>query len=79
MGLTEFGHFALISAFVLSLIQSVVPLCGAARRDMRRPMSLDTLPLFFASLCLVGAAHDSALQARKRARARKQVSACVGA
>ena len=35
MGLTEFGHFALISAFVLSLIQSAVPLYGAARQDMQ--------------------------------------------
>ena len=34
MGLTEFGHFAFISAFVLSLIQSVVPLVGTARRNM---------------------------------------------
>ena len=35
MGLTEFGHFALISAFILSLIQSLVPLYGAARQDMQ--------------------------------------------
>jgi cytochrome c-type biogenesis protein CcmF len=35
MGLTEFGHFALISAFVLSLIQSVVPLIGTARHNMQ--------------------------------------------
>ena len=35
MGVTEFGHFALISAFILSLIQSVVPLFGAARRNMQ--------------------------------------------
>ena len=34
MGLTEFGHFALISAFVLSLIQSLVPLVGTARHNM---------------------------------------------
>ena len=33
MGVTEFGHFALISAFILSLIQSVVPLFGAARHN----------------------------------------------
>ena len=35
MGLTEFGHFALISTFVLSLIQSVVPLIGTARHNMQ--------------------------------------------
>ena len=35
MGLTEFGHFALISAFGLSLIQSVVPLIGTARHNMQ--------------------------------------------
>ena len=35
MGLTEFGHFALISAFSLSLIQSVVPLIGTARHNMQ--------------------------------------------
>ena len=35
MGVTEFGHFALISAFILSLIQSVVPLFGAARHNMQ--------------------------------------------
>jgi cytochrome c-type biogenesis protein CcmF len=34
MGLTEFGHFALISAFVLSLVQAVVPFYGAARQNM---------------------------------------------
>jgi len=34
MGLNEFGHFALISAFVLSVIQSVVPLYGAMRHNM---------------------------------------------
>ena len=31
--LTELGHFALILAFCLALVQSVVPLIGAARRD----------------------------------------------
>ena len=35
MGLTEFGHFALISAFGLSLIQSVVPLIGTVRHNMQ--------------------------------------------
>ena len=35
MGLTEFGHFALISAFVLSLIQSLVPLVGTVRYNMQ--------------------------------------------
>jgi cytochrome c-type biogenesis protein CcmF len=35
MGLIEFGHFALISAFVLSSIQSIVPLVGIARNDMQ--------------------------------------------
>ena len=35
MGVTEFGHFALISTFVLSLIQSVVPLIGSARHNMQ--------------------------------------------
>ena len=35
MGLTEFGHFALISTFVLSMIQSVVPLVGTARHNMQ--------------------------------------------
>ena len=35
MGLTEFGHFALISAFGLSLIQSVVPLIGTTRHNMQ--------------------------------------------
>ena len=35
MGLTEFGHFALISAFVLSLIQSLVPLVGTVRHNMQ--------------------------------------------
>ena len=35
MGLTEFGHFALVSAFVLSLIQSGVPLIGTARQNMQ--------------------------------------------
>ena len=35
MGLTEFGHFALISAFVLSSIQSIVPLVGTARHNMQ--------------------------------------------
>ena len=35
MGLTELGHFALISAFVLSLIQSIVPLFGTARNNMQ--------------------------------------------
>jgi len=35
MGLTEFGHFALISTFVLSLIQSVVPLVGIARHNIQ--------------------------------------------
>ena len=35
MGLTEFGHFALISAFGLSLIQSFVPLIGTARHNMQ--------------------------------------------
>ncbi len=35
MGLTEFGHFALISAFGLSLIQSIVPLIGTVRHNMQ--------------------------------------------
>ena len=30
----EFGHFALINAFILSLAQSVLPLYGAARRNI---------------------------------------------
>ena len=35
MGLTEFGHFALILAFGLSLIQSVIPLIGTARHNIQ--------------------------------------------
>ena len=31
----ELGHFALVLALVLALVQSVVPLVGAARRDVR--------------------------------------------
>ena len=32
--IAEFGHFALITAFILSLAQSVLPLFGAARRNI---------------------------------------------
>ena len=32
--IAEFGHFALITAFILSLAQSVLPLVGAARRNI---------------------------------------------
>ncbi|MEO0936905.1 MAG: heme lyase CcmF/NrfE family subunit [Pseudomonadota bacterium] len=31
--LTELGHFALILAFVVAIVQTIVPLIGAARRD----------------------------------------------
>ncbi len=34
MGLIEFGHFALVSAFVLSILQSSLPLYGASRQNI---------------------------------------------
>ncbi|MGB1758450.1 MAG: hypothetical protein ACPHI1_04355, partial [Candidatus Puniceispirillaceae bacterium] len=53
MGLTEFGHFALISAFILSLIQSVVPLFGAARHNMQLMLIGPAAAKSAAAACLI--------------------------
>ena len=33
--IAELGHFALVLAFLLALVQSTLPLVGAARNDVR--------------------------------------------
>ena len=53
MGLTEFGHFALISAFILSLIQSVVPLFGAARHNMQLMLIGPAAAISAAAACVI--------------------------
>ena len=53
MGVTEFGHFALISAFILSLIQSVVPLFGAARHNMQLILIGPAAAISAAAACVI--------------------------
>ena len=53
MGLTEFGHFALISACILSLIQSVVPLFGAARHNMQLMLIGPAAAISAAAACVI--------------------------
>ena len=53
MGVTEFGHFALISAFILSLIQSVVPLFGAARHNMQLMLIGPAAAISAAAACVI--------------------------
>jgi len=53
MGLTEFGHFALISAFVLSLIQSLVPLVGTARNNIHLMLVGPAAAISAAAACVI--------------------------
>ncbi|WP_430463806.1 heme lyase CcmF/NrfE family subunit [Tabrizicola sp.] len=52
--IVELGHFALILAFAVAIVQSTLPLYGAARRDSRLMALAD--PAAIAQLILVGAA-----------------------
>jgi cytochrome c-type biogenesis protein CcmF len=52
--IVELGHFALILAFAVALLQSTLPLYGAARRDSRLMALAD--PAALAQLILVAAA-----------------------
>ncbi len=59
---TETGHFALVLALALALVQSVLPLWGAVRRDMTLmgtavPVSLGQLALIAYSFACLAEAH----------------------
>ncbi len=54
--MVETGHFALVLAFALSLVQMLVPLVGA-RTGNQRLMAVDRLPRFLAVVVEAGGRH----------------------
>jgi cytochrome c-type biogenesis protein CcmF len=59
--IAEIGHYALVLAFILAIVQSTVPLWGAARGDRR--LTAVAVPAALLQLLLIGTAFLALMQA----------------
>ncbi|MDA0703427.1 MAG: heme lyase NrfEFG subunit NrfE, partial [Proteobacteria bacterium] len=59
--IAEIGHYALVLAFILAIVQSTVPLWGAARGDHR--LTAVAVPAALLQLLLIGTAFLALMQA----------------